>query len=135
VRSLLSLPGSQLTSAISFKYDADGQLQRSCITKPDKGMADAALQAMDSITAGVLELWQSSGGYSRAPADLVAELSKRRDVVIEAGALTTTAAPNNGVGLSRWLLTYRASDGWLDSACLESWQLPADLQAAAAWPP
>uniref|UniRef100_A0A383W7W5 Uncharacterized protein n=1 Tax=Tetradesmus obliquus TaxID=3088 RepID=A0A383W7W5_TETOB len=109
----------------------------------------------------VLERWyNSSGGYTRAPASLQGPLAAGQPVIIEAGAIIPSAAEecsadaqavdggyisgsaeaknssSSGSGnvggsgsvgraaaLTRWLLSYSAADGLLQSARLERYQL------------
>lgn len=111
----------------------------------------AAAAAGGESGGAVLEYWYSSGGYTKVPANLEEHVAAGKPLVIEAGALIPASAVATGppdpagrsggpgsvlskssvsrssytspAGVTRWLLSYSASDGLLETARLEQYQL------------
>lgn len=87
-------------SAVEFTYDAGSLVRRDvphCSwTRPAPAKAGASAVtgrgeghhgSSSSMSPGMVEVWYSSGGYTRSPICLQAELSSGNPVVFEAGAL------------------------------------------------
>uniref|UniRef100_A0A383W7P2 Uncharacterized protein n=1 Tax=Tetradesmus obliquus TaxID=3088 RepID=A0A383W7P2_TETOB len=116
------------------------------------GDANLAAASSSRESWPVLEHWYSSGGYTKVPASLQETLAAGQPVVIEAGAIIPSAnkhvngqasdgggsgaaefksgSSRSGSGsvgkpaaVTRWLLSYSAADGLLQSARLERYQL------------
>jgi hypothetical protein len=66
-------------SAVEWTYDC-GKLMRT-------DLGDCSWHSGAGAAGGMAEVWYASGGYSRCPMALQAELAAGRPVVIEAGAV------------------------------------------------
>lgn len=78
----MAVDGRQLCgSAVEFSYDGGRLVRRGIDT------CSWAAHVGPAPAGGVFERWYSSGGYTRCPAALQAELAAGRPVVIEAGAI------------------------------------------------
>ena len=78
----MSTDGHHLTgSAVTFSYDGGA------LVRQDSDHCSWAAHIGPAPAGGVSEVWYSSGGYTRCPVSLQAELSAGRPVVLEAGAV------------------------------------------------
>jgi hypothetical protein len=90
IASFMSAPGHHWLrcngSAVEFTYEG-GRL-----TRTDIDSGDCGWQVSGGGAAHTAEVWYSSGGYTRCPVSLQAELAAGRAVTLEAGAIIYRSA-------------------------------------------